>query len=136
MDPLLISQTMPNCAMPLLPVDPFFLPTHVRVTLVLERMPLKLRGSKTTSLAAARVALRAIRDSSDGFPPLKSVVSAIMIIWEMSEVSFLLLLTLLHMDNHFLILEGQIKQEELQAASPSGNGDRERYLAANKGLWG
>ena len=122
--------------MPVLPVDSFFLPPHICLTLVLERMPLKLRGSKKTNLAAARVALHAIRDASDGFPPLKSVVSAIMIIWEMSEVSFLLLLTLLRMDNHALILEGQIKQEELQAARTSGCGDRERYLAANEGLWG
>ena len=59
-----------------------------------------------------------------------------MVILGMSEVSFLLLLMLLRMDNHFWILEGQIKQEELQAARTSGNGDRERYLPANEGLWG
>ena len=49
------------------------------------------RASEKTSLAAAWVALRAIRDSgsSDGFPPLKSVAAAMMIVWDTSEVSTL-----------------------------------------------
>ena len=98
---------------------------------------MNLRTSKKTSLAAARVTLRGIRDSSDGFPPLKSVVSAIMVIWETSEVSVLFLSTLLHMDDHFgIILESKIKQEKLQATRTSGSGDRERHLPANEGLWG
>jgi hypothetical protein len=50
---------------------------------------MNLRASKKTSLAAARVALRAIRDSSDGFPPLKSVAAAMMVAWDTSEVRFL-----------------------------------------------
>ena len=44
---------------------------------------------KKTSLAAALVALVAIRDSAEGFPPLKSVAASIIIMWDMTEVSFL-----------------------------------------------
>ena len=50
---------------------------------------MNLRASKKTSLAAARVALQAIRDSADAFPPLKSTATGIIIVWEAIEVSIL-----------------------------------------------
>lgn len=46
---------------------------------------MNLRPSKKTAVAAARVVLRSIRDSSDGFPPLKSVAAAMMVVWDMNE---------------------------------------------------
>ena len=48
-----------------------------------------LRASEKTSLTAARVTLGAIRDSADGYPPLKSVGASMVIMWDMTEVSFL-----------------------------------------------
>jgi len=45
----------------------------------------RLRKNKGDILAGAVVTLRAIRDSSEVFPPLKSVVAAVVTIWEMSR---------------------------------------------------
>jgi hypothetical protein len=42
---------------------------------------MNLLASKKTSLAATGVALRAIRDSADAFPPLKSTAAAMLIVW-------------------------------------------------------
>jgi hypothetical protein len=55
---------------------------------------MKFGRSKTkhSTLAAARIALRAIRDSSDAFPPLKSAAGAMIVVWDMSEVIFFLFL--------------------------------------------
>jgi hypothetical protein len=44
------------------------------------------KGARDAS-AAARVALLAIRDATDVFPPIKSVVAAVIILWDMSQVS-------------------------------------------------
>jgi hypothetical protein len=53
---------------------------------------MNLLASKKTSLAATGVALRAIRDSADAFPPLKSTAAGMLIVWGAIEVSVLLLL--------------------------------------------
>jgi hypothetical protein len=53
---------------------------------------MNLRASKKTSLAAARIALRAIKDSADAFPSLKSTAAAIIVVWDAIEVSIILLL--------------------------------------------
>jgi len=42
---------------------------------------MNLLASKKTSLAATGVALRAIRDSADAFPPLKSTAAGMLIVW-------------------------------------------------------
>lgn len=95
---------------------------------------MNLRPSKKTAVAAARVVLRSIRDSSDGFPPLKSVAAAMMVVWDMNEVRFLSQL----LDVTWMILsgylEGQIEQKGLEAAGVPGHGDCGRCLAANEGL--
>jgi len=43
------------------------------------------RNMKADALAAVGVTLRAVRDSSDVFPPLKSATAAVIIVWEMSK---------------------------------------------------
>ena len=48
-----------------------------------------LRNKKGTALAAAGVALRAVRDATDAFPPLKSAVAAVIVVWDMSKVRIL-----------------------------------------------
>jgi len=48
-----------------------------------------LRNKKGTALAAAGVALRAVRDATDTFPPLKSAVAAVIVVWDMSKVRIL-----------------------------------------------
>jgi hypothetical protein len=53
---------------------------------------MSLLASKKTSLAATGVALRAIRDSADAFPPLKSTAAGMLIVWGAIEVSVFLLL--------------------------------------------
>ncbi|KAF8178308.1 hypothetical protein K438DRAFT_1844312 [Mycena galopus ATCC 62051] len=47
----------------------------------------RTRSTRITSdaFAAAKVALNAIQTSTDAFPPLKSCVSAVIVLWEMSE---------------------------------------------------
>ncbi|KAF8178334.1 hypothetical protein K438DRAFT_2021971 [Mycena galopus ATCC 62051] len=47
----------------------------------------RTRSTRITSdaFAAAKVALNAIQASTDAFPPLKSCVSAVIVLWEMSE---------------------------------------------------
>jgi len=47
------------------------------------------RNVKADALAAVGVTLRAVRDSSDVFPPLKSATAAVIIVWEMSKVRLL-----------------------------------------------
>lgn len=49
-------------------------------------------ASKKTTLAATGVVLRAIRDSADAFPPLKSTAAGMLIVWGAIEVSVLSLL--------------------------------------------
>lgn len=44
------------------------------------------QSKKSDALAAAGVALRAVRDSADALPQLKSVASAVLIVVEMSKV--------------------------------------------------
>ena len=48
---------------------------------------MNLLPSKKTSLAATGVALRAIKDSADAFPPLKSTAAGMLIVWGAIEVS-------------------------------------------------
>jgi hypothetical protein len=55
---------------------------------------MNLLASKKTSLAATGVALRAIRDSADAFPPLKSTAAGMLIVWGAIEVSEVLSLLL------------------------------------------
>jgi hypothetical protein len=75
---------------------------------------MNLLPSKKTSLAATGVALRAIRDSADAFPPLKSTAAGMLIVWGAIEVSVLsLLLHVPYYDTGVGILEGEIKQEGL-----------------------
>jgi hypothetical protein len=52
-------------------------------------MNFRITRKKSSTLVAARTALRAVRDSSQAFPPLQSAAAALMIVWDMSEVSFL-----------------------------------------------
>ena len=47
------------------------------------------RNMKADALAAVGVTLRAVRDSSDVFPPLRSATAAVIIVWEMSKVRLL-----------------------------------------------
>jgi hypothetical protein len=47
------------------------------------------KNMKADALAAVGVTLRAVRDSSDVFPPLKSATAAVIIVWEMSKVRLL-----------------------------------------------
>jgi hypothetical protein len=49
-------------------------------------MPTLFRRKKTTASATALVVVRAIRDSADAFPPLKSAAAAVMVIWGMVQV--------------------------------------------------
>ena len=73
-----------------------------------------LRNRKADTLAGVGIALRAVRDSTDAFPPLKSVVAVAIIVWEMSKVRFLFRSLCDHPDitsnNH---LESKVKQEGL-----------------------
>lgn len=45
------------------------------------------KRKKRDALAAAKVLLCGIREASDAFPPLKSATAALLIVWEMSQVS-------------------------------------------------
>jgi hypothetical protein len=54
---------------------------------------LRFRSKKDDALGAARIALRAIKDSSEAFPPLRSVVSAALVVWDTSDVSLLAKIT-------------------------------------------
>ena len=53
---------------------------------------MNILASKKTGLAATGVALRAIRDSADAFPLLKSAAAGMLIVWGVIEVSVLSLL--------------------------------------------
>jgi hypothetical protein len=92
---------------------------------------LRFRSKKADALEAARITLRAIRDSSEAFPPLKSVVAATLIVWDTSKVIFV---------NFFgrillrLASESEVKQEGEQAVSKSSGRDRTWNLAADEGL--
>ena len=46
----------------------------------------RLRTKKTDASAAARLSLQALRESTDAFPLLKSAVSTLLVVWDMSEV--------------------------------------------------
>jgi len=48
-----------------------------------------LRNKKGTALAAAGVTLQVVRDATDTFPPLKSAVAAVLVVWDMSRVRIL-----------------------------------------------
>jgi len=62
-------------------------------------MVLVRRVNKKDTLAATRVALGALRDSSSVFPPLQSMVAALLTVWEMSEVRSLFLIFLNKLPN-------------------------------------
>jgi hypothetical protein len=59
-----------------------------------------LRIKKSDALAGVGVALRGLRDSADVFPPLKSIVAAVVIVWEMSKVSVHLIIRRLRYNAH------------------------------------
>jgi hypothetical protein len=48
-----------------------------------------LGNKKGNTLVATGVALRAVRDATDAFPPLKSAVAAVAVVWDVSEVRIL-----------------------------------------------
>lgn len=45
------------------------------------------KRDKQDAFAATKIMLCGIRDAADAFPPLKSVTAALLIVWEISQVS-------------------------------------------------
>jgi hypothetical protein len=81
----------------------------------------RLSRKKYSTVAAARTALRAVRDSSHAFPPLQSAAAALLIVWDMSEVSFPFTIP----ENHSQIgiSENKVEQGRLQAAGRASHKD-------------
>jgi len=86
------------------------------------------RNMKADALAAVGVTLRAVRDSSEVFPPLRSATATVIVVWEMSKVRFpydrcceLLAYTNLY---NYDASESKVEQEGLQVTGNPSRRDR------------